>query len=150
MSKGQPSQPGRRHGKGHVQMCSWMQWVTGQRRLKSAVAVRCALQATLTRHVRNALCASVSVLSETVSSSIMACELVSDVATSDCDITLNFTASVLFCDTVFSGFFYTNMIFAMYFYITGTKLQFNCYVLGYCLLNCIYELISNFAVLGLL
>jgi len=79
--------------------------VTGQRRLKSAVAVRCALQATLTRHVRNALCASVSVLSETVSSSIMACELVSDVATSDCDITLNFTASVLFCDTVFSAFF---------------------------------------------
>jgi len=39
---------------------------------------RCAL----TRHVRNALCAFVSVLSETVSSSIMARELVSDVATS--------------------------------------------------------------------
>ena len=209
MGKEQPSQPGRRHGKGHVQMCSWMQLVTGQRRLKSVVAVHCALQATLTQHVRNALCASVSVLSETVSSSIMAYELVSDVATLvtllwillailwHCFVSififfndfccvlfiseaLNCSLTVMYWGTAyiwtaymnwfltlpyynrsfefhrisiilwhcFLGIFIFLLIFAVYFYIIGTKLQFNCYVLEYCLyLTCIYELISNTAIL---
>ena len=150
-SKRKSSQPGRRHEKARLQRCSSMQLDTGQRKQRSVVAVHSALEATVTRHVKNAQCDCASIISTTASSCIIRSSWIKTLPFSHnfmayfwhWHVTLNFTVSVSFADSVFLAFLW----FSVHFYIF---LSLSCSLpVMYCLyLKCIHELISVTAILN--
>ena len=107
-----------------------MQWVTNQSKLTSVVAVLSALQATVTRHVKNAQCGFASIISVTVSSCIIRSTVLILRHMNwylTLPMNLNFTVSVLVCGCFWHSLYFCH--FAVHFSILVTKLQVNYAVL---------------------